>query len=599
MLRVARHRLHKGLTGAVASLAVLIALVPVAPAGAISPDVVISEVYGGGGNTGVPLQNDFVELFNRSAAPVAIGDWSVQYASATGTGTFASNGAVDIPVFSLQPGQRFLIKLAGGANGVALPAADATGTINMSGTNGKVVLVRSPAGLACNGGSAPCDSNQLALIADLIGYGNANFFEGTAAPVLSNTTSASRNATGNDTDNNAADFTTGTPTPENSSSAPPPPPPPPPASGCDVPATQQIAQVQGSGDSTPLVNQNVRVEGIVTGDFQDAGQLGGFFIQDDTPDADSLTSDGIFVFSTTTAVKPGDRVLVNGKTIEFNGLTELSPATAVDVCGTGNVGPAAYDLPRPAGATFEPVEGVLLTFPEALTATEHFQLGRFGEVAVSANGRLYQPTDQVAPGAPAQALAAENALRRLLLDDGSTTQNPPTVPYLTPEAVRIGDTASGVTGVLSFGFGQYRLQPTAPISFARTNPRPTAPEPVGGDVQVASFNTLNCFTTLGSQNPNAQGADTAEEFQRQQAKEVAAIKGLDADVLGLMEVENNGSIAIGSLVEALNSATAPGTYALAKAGAGRLSRPIRMARTRQAADFPRTAPPPKRGMLGS
>jgi hypothetical protein len=127
--------------------------------------------------------------------------------------------------------------------------------------------------------------------------------------------------------------------------------------------------------------------------------------------------------------------------------------------------------------------------------------------------------------------------------------------------VRIGDTATGVTGVLGFGFGLYRLEPTQPISFARTNPRPGGPDPVGGEFRVASFNTLNYFTTTRDQNPDARGADNATEFQRQQAKEVAAITGLNADVVGLMEVENNGATAIGSLVDALNAATAPGTYA--------------------------------------
>jgi uncharacterized protein len=301
------------------------------------------------------------------------------------------------------------------------------------------------------------------------------------------------------------------------------------------------------------------VEGIVTGDFQGAGQLGGFFLQDDTPDADSVTSDGIFAFSST-AVSVGDRLRVTGRAIEFNGLTELSPVTAVDVCGTGTIAAQSYDLPRPAGVTFEPVESLLLTFPEPLTATEHFQLGRFGEVTVSSDGRLFEPTTVVDPGASAAVVQELNNRRRLLIDDGSNVQNPATVPFLTPDVLRLGDTTTGITGVLTFGFGLYRLEPTAPITFSRTNPRPAAPVAVGGDIRVASFNTLNYFTTLASDNPNARGANTAEEFSRQQAKEVAAITGLNADVIGLMEVENNGATAIGSLVDALNAATAPGTY---------------------------------------
>jgi len=542
----------------VALSATALGVIGVAPAQAISPDVVISQVYGGGGNTGAPYTNDFVELYNRGTDPVSVVTWSVQYASATGTGNFAANSPTALPSMTLQPGQYLLVQLAGGVNGVPLPTPDATGTTNMSATAGKVALVTTTTGLACNGGSTPCSPDQTALIKDLVGYGGANFFEGpAAAPAGSNTTSLLRNGDGSvDTDNNSADFVAGPPNPRNSGFVPPPPPP----TGCDVPTTHEIAQVQGSGDASPLAGSAVRVEGVVTGDFQGTDQLRGFYFQDDTPDADPATSDGLFAFSTL-PVSLGDRVRVNGTAIEFNGLTELSPVTAVDVCGTGSIQPASYDLPRPQGTTFEPVEDVLVTFPEPLTATEHFQLGRFGEITVSADGRLLQPTDRVAPGPPAaDALDLANR-RRLLIDDGSNVQNPPTVPYLTPQAVRIGDTATGATGILSFGFGLYRLEPTQPISFARTNPRPTAPDPVGGEIRVASFNTLNYFTTTRDVNPNARGADNATEFQRQQAKEVAAITGLNVDVIGLMEVENNGATAIGSLVDALNAATAPGTYA--------------------------------------
>ncbi len=537
--------------------ALVVPLLAAPPAAAVSPDIVVSQVYGGGGNSGATLTHDFVELYNRGTDPVNLDGWSVQYASATGTGTFASTGPVALSG-TLQPGSHYLVQLAQGAGGTTpLPTPDATGTIAMSATAGKVVAVRpgTPLGLACNGSSDPCDAAETARIADLVGYGGANFFEAAPTPTLSNTTAALRTADGaTDTDNNSSDFTVGTPNPRNSGGSEPPP------TGCDVPATHQIADVQGPGTASPVAGQTVRVEGVVTGDFQASGQLGGFFLQDPTPDADAATSDGLFAFGGPTDVAVGDRVLVTGRALEFNGLTELSPVNAADVCGTGMIAPTPVDLPRASGTTFEPLENVLTTFPETLAATEHFQLGRFGEVTVSSDGRLFQPTERAEPGAPANAVAEESARRRLLIDDGSTVQNPATVPYLTPDVLRIGDTAAGVTGVLSFGFGLYRLQPTQPITFTRANPRPAAPT-VAGDVRVASFNTLNYFTTLVSQNPNARGANNATEFGRQQAKEVAAITGLNSDVIALMEIENNGATAVGSLVDALNAATAPGTYA--------------------------------------
>ncbi|MDQ3716073.1 MAG: ExeM/NucH family extracellular endonuclease [Actinomycetota bacterium] len=528
-------------------------------AGAVSPDIVISQVYGAGGNTGATLTNDFVELYNRGTTAVDLTGWSVQYASATGTGTFAANSPAALSA-TLPAGAHYLVQLAGGANGAAPPTPDATGTINMSGSAGKVVAVRPGAtlGLACNGSSDPCDAAETARIADLVGYGGANFFETAPTPALTATTAALRAADGaTDTDNNSADFTVGTPNPRNCGAdctGEPPPPPP-----CDPPPTFEIAAIQGESTSTPIPGQCVLTEGVVTGDFNGTGGLGGFYIQDDTPDTNPATSDGIFVASTT-AVSAGDRVQVDGTAAEANGQTQLSGAT-VTVTGTGSIAPMTYDLPRPAGTTFEPVEGVLLTFPEALTVTELFQLGRFGELAVSSDGRLFQPTDRVEPGPAAQALAAENALRRLLVDDGSNVQNPPVVPYSEPDTPRIGDTTTGLTGVVGFGFSNYRLQPTGAVTFADTNPRPAAPEDVGGDIQVASFNTLNYFTTLTTENPNARGANSQAEFDRQQIKEVEAILGIGAEVLGLMEVENNGTEAIASLVQALNDATAPGTYA--------------------------------------
>ncbi|WP_204288434.1 ExeM/NucH family extracellular endonuclease [Microbispora amethystogenes] len=321
---------------------------------------------------------------------------------------------------------------------------------------------------------------------------------------------------------------------------------------CTVPPDRRIAEVQGSGTASPLVGQTVRVEGVVTGDFQRPDQLGGFYFQDPAPDADPATSDGLFALAreSATDVRAGDRVLVTGRVAEFDGLTELSPVTAVEVCGTGTVRPARVVLPRAAGTTFEPLENMLVTFPGPLTLTDHYDLGRYGEVTIAAGGRLFQPTDRegVDP--------ALDARRSLLVDDGSTVRNPATIPYAgSPAVPRLGDTAPGITGVLSYGFDAYRLEPTQEIRFARTNPRLSAPLPVGGTVRVASLNTLNWFTTLGS-----RGAATALEQRRQLAKIVATLQGLDADVVGLMEVENNGLTALQALVDALNAKAGAGTY---------------------------------------
>jgi predicted extracellular nuclease len=183
--------------------------------------VVISQVYGGGGNSGAPLQNDYVELFNRGPQAVSLSGKSVQYASNAGS----FNGVAPLPAVTVQPGQYFLVSLAGGANGSALPTPDASNTgVNLSGTSGKVALVDSASALACaatGSSAAPCSTEQLALILDLVGFGSPNLFEGAAAaPTLSNTTAGFRAGAGcTDTNNNGADFTTGAPAPRNSLTA--------------------------------------------------------------------------------------------------------------------------------------------------------------------------------------------------------------------------------------------------------------------------------------------------------------------------------------------------------------------------------------------
>lgn len=193
-----------------------------------NPSVVISQVYGAGGNSGATLRNDYVELFNRSNAAVSLNGWSIQYASATGTGNFSANSPFALPNVSLQPGQHFLVQLAsGGAVGSLLPTADASATVpNMSGTAGKVILANVATGLACNGSAGqPCNATQLGQIVDLVGYGTggsgANFFEGSgAAPTLSATLTAFRKDGGcTDTNVNSVDFQTGTPAPRNTTSA--------------------------------------------------------------------------------------------------------------------------------------------------------------------------------------------------------------------------------------------------------------------------------------------------------------------------------------------------------------------------------------------
>ncbi len=165
-------------------LAALVAAVAaVAPAAhAASPSIVISQVYGGGGNANAPYANDYVELFNRGTTTVPIDGWSIQYASATGTGNFGATTTMITPLSgAIGPGGYLLVQEASNAAvGDPLPPPFLTDSspIAMAAGAGKVALTTTASSLGCNGGSTACTAEALAQIVDLVGYGGANFFEG-------------------------------------------------------------------------------------------------------------------------------------------------------------------------------------------------------------------------------------------------------------------------------------------------------------------------------------------------------------------------------------------------------------------------------------
>jgi uncharacterized protein len=169
--------------------------------------VVISQVYGGGGNSGATYKNDFIEIFNTGSSSVDISGWSVQYASSTGT-SWASNPPTVVPASTtLQPGQYFLFKEAAGTGGSVDITGDASGSLALSGTSGKVALVNNSTAIS---GACPTGA-----VVDLVGFGTANC---PASPVgtLSNTTAAIRKSGGcTNSGVNSADFDVGAPNPRN------------------------------------------------------------------------------------------------------------------------------------------------------------------------------------------------------------------------------------------------------------------------------------------------------------------------------------------------------------------------------------------------
>ena len=340
-----------------------------------------------------------------------------------------------------------------------------------------------------------------------------------------------------------------------------------------------IHDVQGSGSSSPIVGTaGVIIEGVVVGDFQAGNELRGYFLQEEDFDADGdpLTSDGIFVFDNGFGpdVEMGVVVRVQGTVAENFGQTELRNLNNMEDClVTDTASAVAITLPQSAVADWERTEGMALEFPQTLYASGNFNQARFGEVDLAVGAPLDNPTNVVDPGAPANALQDLNNRSRILLDDGSNVSNPlPLPPYLgLDNTLRTGDSVSSLMGALGYSFGSYRLQPTAAVNFVRENDRPAGPPDAGSSmVTVAGFNVLNYFTTLDDSgdicgpdgDQGCRGADNAFEFERQKTKLVAALTTLDADVVGLMELENAADdTPIADLVDGLNTVAGAGTYA--------------------------------------
>lgn len=335
------------------------------------------------------------------------------------------------------------------------------------------------------------------------------------------------------------------------------------APGCSSSGVIAIEAVQGSGPVSPLAGQVVTVRGVVTANFSGENQLGGVFVQDAGPSTPVNASPGLFVEVGPSGrdLRPGMEVQLTGAVRELGGsggrpsMTELDSLSGMAVCGTRAL-PEPMLLAFPLPKNLEPFEGALVSLRGPLVVSDVYQLGRYGELTVSPR-RLFSPTNDNGLG---DSATSGDALR-LVVDDGSDAQYPAPTPYLSGAGLdatrRDGDQVGEVTGVLAFLHGVWLIEPTATLSFVNANPRPARPPEVGGNFRVASFNVLNFFTSLDS----GRGATNGEEFARQRAKLVAALRGLNADVVGLTELENNGPTAVANLAAALNAALGGPVYA--------------------------------------
>ena len=328
-----------------------------------------------------------------------------------------------------------------------------------------------------------------------------------------------------------------------------------------APAT--IAAIQGGGETSTLINQDVTVEAVVTANLMGADKFNGFFIQDPVGDGDPLTSEGLFVYVNDRspfaqiAISPGDRVQVSGRVSRYKGQTQISSPSKIVVLEHGELLPPQVVTLTP-NLNFESLEGMLVRFDQTLVVSAQNDLNRYGTLKL-APARVFNPTNA---RSIEEVKAAPETVTTITLDDNSNDSYPKNKPYLDDQNTRrTGTTITGLTGIVSEYDGDYRIQPTVPPVLVDANARPLAPPPVGGTLKVAAANVLNYWTTFkNKKNPNARGADNPAQFERQSAKTMAEIKGLDADIVGLMELENN-PFTVQEFVRRLNAAYGREEYA--------------------------------------
>ncbi len=347
-----------------------------------------------------------------------------------------------------------------------------------------------------------------------------------------------------------------------------------------LPVITRIHTVQDDVVSSPMVGQMVTLEAVVTGDHQGGiTTLGGFYLQElaASADGDAATSEGIFVAdagaSASIDVAVGDVVQVTGTVAETSAITSITNPTFIVKAGTATPpAPTVITMPASTLSGLERYEGMLVSINQTLTVAGNEVLGSEGELTLAVSGAVDVPTDFIDPNdSPASgtsstgtsnvaAVTAQDSLNRrrmITLDDASRRSYPGPTPWLNAQNTRrCGDTVAGVTGFISYANGENKIQPAAAVIFTDANPRSALAPTVGGRIKVAGMNALNYFLTFGS-----RGASSATELQRQRDKLVAEIIGLDADVVGFMEIENTGTTALDNLMNAVNSALGSVVYA--------------------------------------
>lgn len=585
--------------------------------------VVINEAYLSGGSRDAAFTHKFVELFNPTDSAVNLDGWSLQYRSATGEadshGLAELSGTIEPGEHFLISGG----SNGTNGEALPAVDLVVGGSFNPSGTKGTVILAETAERLSLPTGSV-IDVENVADLLGYGSSNTFETAAATAPSSNSDPKSLNRTDALDTNDNSAdftlsADITptasgsAGDGSGEGDGDGS--------GDGTDEPQEPAqnvtIAEIQGDGDRTPLYGEDVVTHGVVTAAFPTGG-INGLFIQ--TPgtgtDMEASASHGVFVYAprATGDVAVGDYVEVAGYATEYYDLTQVNASngtlTVIDE-DVEPITPIAGPWPE-TDAERERFESMLWQPEFGFTVTDNYSLNQYGEIGlafgdselVPGEPRLPQPTDVAPAGSDLAAqIAEENASRSILLDDGATadymrndaTKDSP-LPYLdADQPIRVGaEVEFTAPVVLHYSFDEWRFQPQSQITGAADedvpvtfeNTREETPAEVGGDITLSSFNVLNYFPTTGEEfvaelggtcswytdrdgepvatnrcNPNGpRGAADSEDLERQEAKIVAAINALDADVVSLEEIENSAAFgkdrdfALATLTDALNEA---------------------------------------------
>ncbi|KYQ82210.1 nuclease [Acinetobacter lactucae] len=327
--------------------------------------------------------------------------------------------------------------------------------------------------------------------------------------------------------------------------------------------------------STAAQNQSYTVRGVITADYRYANGFSGFYVQTPDTKARANVSNAIFVYIPNSSVvkggQVGDEVILRGRLTSYQNQLQLDQLQQdIQTCNSNmanQVQPISLELPFASlkgGSINSPqrYQGMLVKLPQTLTVSENYNYGRYGELSLSL-GRLYIPTNLYPALSPeAKALAQKNLLSKIVFDDGYNNQNrTPWLPsnFSATNTLRSGYQLKNAEGILEYRFNSWRVQPVLgrnqPEVITQTNPRQSVLTKNANHIRVASFNVLN-YDNGATGFPTERGATTQAEFDKQHRKIVSALKAIDADVYGLMEIANNGygpNSAIAHLTKALGS----------------------------------------------